>query len=29
MYELGLRGLDVHAEYPIRIRCEEVVLDCG
>jgi hypothetical protein len=22
MYELGLRGLDVHAEYPIPIRCK-------
>jgi hypothetical protein len=29
MYELGLRGLDVCAEYPIPIRCKEVVLDCG
>jgi hypothetical protein len=29
MYELGLRGLDVHAEYPIPIRYKEVVLDCG
>jgi hypothetical protein len=29
MYELGLRGLDVQAEYPIPIRYKEVVLDCG
>jgi GxxExxY protein len=29
MYELGLRGLDVCAEYPILIRYKEVVLDCG
>ena len=29
MYELGLRGLDVHAEYPIPIRYREAVLDCG
>src|SRR5512147_314714 len=29
MYELGLRGLDVRAEYPIPIRYKEVVLDCG
>ena len=29
MYELGLRGLDVHAKYPIPIRYKEVVLDCG
>jgi GxxExxY protein len=29
MYELGLRGLDVHVEYPIPIRYKEVVLDCG
>jgi GxxExxY protein len=28
MYELGLRGLDVHAEYPIPIRYKEVALDC-
>jgi len=27
MYELGLRGLDVHAEYPIPIRYKKVVLD--
>ncbi len=29
MYELRLRGLDVYAEYPIPIRYNEVVLDCG
>ena len=29
MYELGLRGMDVHAEYPIPIRYKDVVLDCG
>ena len=29
MYEPGLRGLDVYAEYPIPIRYKEVVLDCG
>ena len=29
MYELGLRGLDVYAEYPIPICYKEVVLDCG
>jgi len=29
MYELGLRGLDVCAEYPIPIRYKEIVLDCG
>jgi GxxExxY protein len=29
MYELGLRGLDVYAEYPIPIRYKEVVLDCA
>jgi GxxExxY protein len=29
MYELGLRGLDVYAEYPIPTRYKEVVLDCG
>jgi GxxExxY protein len=29
MYELGLRGLDVHAEYPTPILSKEVVLDCG
>jgi GxxExxY protein len=29
MYELGLRGLAVHAEYPIPIRYKEVGLDCG
>src|SRR5512136_3461455 len=29
MYELGLRGLHVRAEYPIPIRYKEVVLDCG
>jgi GxxExxY protein len=29
MYEFSLRGLDVHAEYPIPIRYKEVVLDCG
>ena len=28
MVELGLRGLDVYAEYPIPIRYKEVVLDC-
>ena len=27
MYELGLRGLDVQAEYPIPIRYKEVVVD--
>jgi hypothetical protein len=26
MHELGLRGLDVYAEYPIPIRYKEVVL---
>jgi GxxExxY protein len=29
MYELGLRGLDVQAEYPIPIRYKEVVPDYG
>ena len=29
MYELGLRGLDVCAGYPIPIRYKEIVLDCG
>jgi len=29
MVELGLRGLDVCAEYPIPICYKEVVLDCG
>jgi GxxExxY protein len=29
MYELNLRGLDVHAEYPVPIRYKEIVLDCG
>ena len=29
MYELGLRGLDVYAEYPIPIHYKKVVLDCG
>ena len=29
MYELGLRGLNVYAEYPIPIRDIEVVLDGG
>jgi GxxExxY protein len=29
MYELGLRGLNVYAEYPTPIRYKEVVLDCG
>ena len=28
-YELGLRGLDICAEYPIPIRCKEIVPDCG
>ena len=29
MVELGLRGLEVYAEYPIPVRTKEVVLDCG
>jgi GxxExxY protein len=29
MHELGLRGLDVRAEYPIPIRYKEVILDRG
>jgi hypothetical protein len=29
MHELGLRGRDVRAEYPIPIRYKEVMLDCG
>ena len=29
IYELGLRGLDVYAEYLIAIRYKEAILDCG
>jgi hypothetical protein len=29
MHELGLRGLDVRAEYPIPIRYKEGILDRG
>ncbi len=29
MYELGLRGLDVCAEYPIPIRYKAILLNCG
>jgi GxxExxY protein len=29
VYELGLRELDVYADYPIPIRDREVMLDCG
>jgi len=29
MVELGLRGLDVYAEYSIPVRTKEVVLDSG
>jgi len=28
MQQLGVRGLDVYAEYPIPIRYKDVVLDC-